>query len=154
MCPRCLAPAPTGRNGQRQLATVFKSGIFFSAFLSIALTRPLHRGCLVVPSGDYSHGQAPATRPDFVKGDGQKTHSRSEKKDYENYITKKQLRAREQIRTVDQRHRTCHRAEQNRPEVSDSKPATLKCGIHIISGFSIKGFSLRVKTSRTGQRAL
>ena len=47
----------------------------------------------------------------------------------------------------------CHRAEQNQPEVSDSKPATLKCGIHIISGFSIKGFLLRVKTSRTGQRA-
>jgi hypothetical protein len=47
----------------------------------------------------------------------------------------------------------CHRAEQNRPEVSDSKPATLKCGIHIISGFSIKGFPVRVKTSRTGQRA-
>jgi DNA invertase Pin-like site-specific DNA recombinase len=44
----------------------------------------------------------------------------------------------------------CHRAEQNRPEMSDSKPATLKVGIHIISGFSIKGFSLRVKTSRTG----
>jgi hypothetical protein len=49
--------------------------------------------------------------------------------------------------------RICHRAEQNQPEVSDSKPATLKCGIHIISGFSIKGFLLRVKTSRTGQRA-
>ena len=44
----------------------------------------------------------------------------------------------------------CHRAEQNRPEVSDSKPATLRCGIHIISVFSIKGFLLRVKTSRTG----
>jgi len=44
----------------------------------------------------------------------------------------------------------CHRAEQNRPEVSDSKPATLKQGIHIISGFSIKGFPVRVKTSRTG----
>ena len=25
----------------------------------------------------------------FMKGDGQKTHSRSEKKDHENYITKK-----------------------------------------------------------------
>ena len=25
----------------------------------------------------------------FMKGDGQKTHSRAEKKDYENYITKK-----------------------------------------------------------------
>ena len=44
----------------------------------------------------------------------------------------------------------CHRAEQNRPEVSDSKPATLKYWIHIISCFPIKGFSLRVKTSRTG----
>jgi len=44
----------------------------------------------------------------------------------------------------------CHRAEQNRPAVSDSKPATLRQGIHIISGFWIKGFSLRVRTSRTG----
>jgi hypothetical protein len=44
----------------------------------------------------------------------------------------------------------CHRADENRPEVSDSKPATLKLGIHIISSFSIKGFSLRVKASRTG----
>jgi hypothetical protein len=38
--------------------------------------------------------------------------------------------------------------------VGTSKPATLKQGIHIISGFSIKGFSLSVKTSRTGQRAI
>lgn len=42
----------------------------------------------------------------------------------------------------------CHRADENRPEVSDSKPATLKCGIHISSGFSVKGFSVRVRTSR------
>lgn len=36
----------------------------------------------------------------------------------------------------------CHRAVQNQPEVSDSKPATLRCGIHIISVFRVKGFSL------------
>jgi len=65
---------------QQRAVQVFRSGFFCSAFLSIALTRPLHRGCLVVPSEDYSHGQAPAPRPRFVKGDGQKTHSRAEKK--------------------------------------------------------------------------
>jgi hypothetical protein len=32
-------------------------------------------------------------------------------------------------------HPNCHRADQNRPEVSDSKPATLKQGIHISSVF-------------------
>jgi len=44
----------------------------------------------------------------------------------------------------------CHRSVQNQPGRVDSKPATLKRGIHIISVFSVKGFSLRVKTSRTG----
>ena len=82
---------------------VFRSGFFFSAFLSVALTalpktsaRPL-----VVPSEDSSHGGG-LTAPLFVKGDRPNTHSRSEKKDHENYITKKHLRAREPIRTVDQ----------------------------------------------------
>ena len=37
----------------------------------------------------------------FMKGDGQKTHSRAEKKDHENKY-KKTNRAREQIRTVEQ----------------------------------------------------
>jgi hypothetical protein len=58
-----------------------------------------------VPSEDHSHGQAPAARPDFVKGDGQKTHSRAEKKDHENKF-KKTNRAREQIRTVEQHKHT------------------------------------------------
>jgi predicted ATP-dependent endonuclease of OLD family len=43
---------------------------------------------------------------------------------------------------------TCHRAVEDRPEVSDSKPATLRRGVHIISGSSIKMFRLRDKTSR------
>ena len=59
---------------------VFRSGFFCSAFLAVTLTRPLQRGCLAAPSEEHFHGQAPPARPDFVKGDGQKTHSRAEKK--------------------------------------------------------------------------
>jgi hypothetical protein len=58
----------------------FQVRLFLLAFLSVALTRPLQRGCLAVPSKDYSHGQAPPTQPDFVKGDRPNTHSRAEKK--------------------------------------------------------------------------
>lgn len=74
----CPFRPPHKRFGQT--GTVFRSVFSASAFLSIALTRPLHRGCLVAPSEEHFHGQAPATRPEFVKGDGQKTHSRAEKK--------------------------------------------------------------------------
>ena len=42
----------------------------------------------------------------FVKGDRPNTHSRAEKKDYENYITKNWFRAREPIRTVEQQQHT------------------------------------------------
>jgi phosphatidylserine decarboxylase len=42
----------------------------------------------------------------------------------------------------------CHRSLQNQPVGVDSKPATLRQGIHIISVFSVKGFSFRVRTSR------
>ena len=44
--------------------------------LCVSLHRP-HKaaspGRLVVPSEDYSHGRARIPRPEFVKGDGQKT---------------------------------------------------------------------------------
>ncbi len=39
----------------------------------------------------------------------------------------------------------CHRAVENRPEESDSKPATLREGVHISFGSSIKRFRLRVR---------
>jgi hypothetical protein len=42
----------------------------------------------------------------FVTGDRPNTHSRAEKKDYENYITKNWFRAREPIRTVEQQQHT------------------------------------------------
>jgi hypothetical protein len=78
---RCPAPAPAGRNGQRQLAAVFKSGIFFSAFLSIALTaspqnQPARSWFPLKPTPT---GEGWGFRF-FMKGDGQKTHSRAEKK--------------------------------------------------------------------------
>jgi hypothetical protein len=71
--------APSIPRGLRK--SVFRSGFFCSAFLSIALTASPEKPArpLVVPSEDYSHGGGlPA--PLFVKGDGQKTHSRAEKK--------------------------------------------------------------------------
>jgi hypothetical protein len=34
----------------------------------------------------------------------------------------------------------CHRSLQNQPVGVESKPATLRSEVHIISGFSIKGF--------------
>jgi hypothetical protein len=37
----------------------------------------------------------------------------------------------------------CHRSVQNQPVGVTSKPATLKCGIHSMFGFRIKGFASR-----------
>ena len=69
------------------------SGPFSAVLNSAASSRPLARhwpspqGCLVVPSKDYSHGQALLHRPESVKGERPKTISRAQKKDHENYIT-------------------------------------------------------------------
>ena len=81
---------------------LFRSVFFCSAFLAIALTASPRKPArpLVAPSEEHFHGGGLAA-PLLVKGDGQKTHSRAEKKDHENKYTEK-IRAREQIRTVEQ----------------------------------------------------
>jgi hypothetical protein len=76
--PRLKGAMPNGTDGRPNFG--FRSIFFCSAFLAVTLTRPLQRGCLAAPSEEHFHGQAPPARPDFVKGDGQKTHSRAEKK--------------------------------------------------------------------------
>jgi hypothetical protein len=86
---------------------VFKSGFFCSR---ISFCRP-HGVAerisppFVAPSKAHFHREGWRLRF-FVKGDRPNTHSRAEKKDYENYITKNWFRAREPIRTVEQQQDT------------------------------------------------
>jgi hypothetical protein len=90
------------RNALRPDRHGFQVCFFCSAFLSIALTAspktPARPSRLLLKTTSTGEGWRLGC---FVKGDGQKTHSRAEKKDHENKY-KKHSRAREQIRTVEQ----------------------------------------------------
>jgi hypothetical protein len=59
----------------------FSAPALFSIALTASPTAPARP--LVAPSEEHFHGGGLAA-PLFVKGDGQKTHSRAEKKDHEN----------------------------------------------------------------------
>ena len=67
----------------------------------------------MVPSKDYSHGGGLPV-PLFSEGrQTEDAQAEQKKKDYENYITKKELRAREQIRTIEQSDTSTGSAERS-----------------------------------------